>query len=75
MTYYRRRTLEGWEEAAALAAGALVGMGAAYLARIWLRRAPAGEHAPGPEDEGGRAGAAGDAAARRPPEGEAGRRR
>lgn len=40
MTYYRRRTLEAWEEAAALAAGALVGAGVTYLARIWLRRSP-----------------------------------
>lgn len=40
MTYYRRRTLDAWEEAAALAAGALVGAGVAYLARIWLRRSP-----------------------------------
>lgn len=40
MTHYRRRTLDAWEEAAALAAGALVGAGVAYLARIWLRRSP-----------------------------------
>lgn len=41
MTYYRRRTLDAWEEVAALAAGALVGAGVTYLARIWLRRSPA----------------------------------
>lgn len=40
MTHYRRRTLDAWEEAAALAAGALAGAGVAYLARIWLRRSP-----------------------------------
>lgn len=50
MTYYRRRTLEAWEEAAALAVGAAVGLGAAYLARIWLRRAPADRRDRGPED-------------------------
>lgn len=74
MTYHRRRTLDPWEEATALAAGALVGMGAAYLARIWLRREPTGEPAPGREDGIG-APEAGAAAARRKTEGEAGRPR
>lgn len=50
MTYYRRRTLEAWEEAAALAAGAAVGLGATYLARIWLRRSPADRRDPGTGD-------------------------
>lgn len=50
MTYYRRRTLEAWEEAAALAAGAVVGLGAAYLVRTWLRRAPAERRDREPDD-------------------------
>lgn len=74
MTYYRRRTLEAWEEAAALAAGAVVGLGVTYLARTWLRRSPTGGRGSGPEEEPERPGPAG-AAPSRPVEGEAGRRR
>lgn len=40
MSYHRRRTLETWEEAAALAVGAMVGGAAAYLVRVWLARWP-----------------------------------
>ena len=72
MTYYRRRTLDPWEEAAALAAGALVGMGVAYLARVWLRRETTGEPA-SPRDEGVGTPETGAAAPRRTTEGEAGR--
>lgn len=71
MTYYRRRTLEPWEEAAALAAGAAVGMGVSYLVRIWLRRSPTTSE-PRPRDptEEGERRAAG---APLPSEGETGR--
>lgn len=43
MTYYRRRTLEWWEELAAVGAGLAAGAAAAYLARQWLRRSPTGQ--------------------------------
>lgn len=54
MTHYRRRRLKTWEEAAAIAAGALVGLGVTYLGRIWLSRAPLGRDArrEAPPEEG-----------------------
>lgn len=50
MTYYRRRTLETWEEAVAFAAGALAGVAATYVVRIWLRRSPTDGRDRGPDD-------------------------
>ncbi len=50
MTYYRRRGLEWWEEAAAAAAGVAAGIAAGYLARQWLRREPLGGEAGGDGD-------------------------
>lgn len=65
MTYYRRRSLEWWEELAAVGAGLVAGAAGAYLARQWLRRTPAeaepgrgedrlpaGEERPAPAREG-----------------------
>lgn len=49
MSYYRRRGLEWWEEAAAAAAGVAAGVAVGYLARHWLRREPLGGER---EDEG-----------------------
>ena len=69
MTYYRRRSLAWWEEAAAVAAGAAAGLAAGYLARIWLRRSPAdrSRRSDGRDGEGA-SRAAGPPGAAGPPE-------
>lgn len=59
MTRYRRRTLDWWEEAAAVAAGLAMGMAAGYLTRLWLGRAPLEEPPYGSSGPGEEARASG----------------
>lgn len=64
MTMYRRTEIGLRDEITALAAGALVGAAAFYVARLWLRRealrpagAAAGERREGEDDRDGGRGA------------------
>lgn len=49
MSYFRRRSLQPWEEIAAMAAGAAAGLVTTYLFRTWLKRDPIGDE-PAPRD-------------------------